>query len=213
MQNKKINTHNSLDKVDYFNGSASIYDKDSGLNIIKIISGDYYVSKDPKDVFVTILGSCISACIYDEVLKIGGMNHFLLPGDGTTENARFGSFAMELTINDMLKLGSSKRRMKVKLYGGANVLATNSSRIGDKNIEFIKHFVKNEQLNIVEQDLGGTLPRRLHFFPAAGVVEMRKIEKQYNKQVIEEENSYANKLNKQKTAEAASDDDDDIELF
>lgn len=198
---------NDIANQDYFSGQNHFYDKNSNMNVIKIISGDFYVSEKPNDVLITILGSCISACVRDPITKIGGMNHFLLPGDNSNECTRFGAFAMEMLINEILKNGGRKDRLELKLFGGANVITTSTTKIGDKNIEFIREYTKNENLTVLTEDLGGTAPRRIHYYPNTGRVMMKKVQKDDDKKIIAEEQDYASKLKKETKS------DGDIELF
>jgi len=138
-----------------------------------VVQGEYRVSRDETVILSTVLGSCVSACIFDTVAKIGGMNHFLLPGDtsaGSTE-LKYGAMAMELLINDMLKAGARRPNMKVKLFGGARVSSAFSD-IGDKNVVFATSYMKREGFEVVAQSLGGKQARRLHFRPTTGAARL-----------------------------------------
>ncbi|HAP43347.1 MAG: hypothetical protein A2087_09420 [Spirochaetes bacterium GWD1_61_31] len=128
-----------------------------------------------KAVLQTLLGSCVAACLYDERAKVAGMNHFLLANSRyarslpltVTEAGRYGINAMEMLINDMLKLGAEKRRMKAKVFGAGNVVFGISSDnflcVGDVNGRFIREFLKTEGIPLVSEDLGGELGRVIHF--------------------------------------------------
>jgi len=184
--------------VDYYNGGKNIYDPASGIDIVKIFSGDSYVSTKPNEMLVTILGSCVAACIRDPIAGVGGMNHFLLPGNETTVPElsaanRYGVFAMESLINGILKAGGRKDRLEVKVFGGGNVI-NNSIRIGSKNAAFIRDFLKAEGLKIVSEDLEGDLPRRIHYYPDTGKVMMRKLKRKEDMRVVEEEKKYTQTL-------------------
>lgn len=171
------------------------YDTVSGHRVVKLLSGDYYVSIDGNEVLATILGSCVAACVRDPVLGIGGMNHFLLPGgEGECwqlngESTRYGTFAMESLINGILRAGGQKERLEVKVFGGGNVIR-NSSRIGSKNAAFVREYLHSEGLRILSEDLEGDLPRRIHFFPATGRVMMRKLYRKEDLSVVEAETKY-----------------------
>lgn len=184
------------------------FDPQTGLHVVKIFSGDWYVSTQKNEMLATILGSCVSACIRDPYAGIGGMNHFLLPGDGSIsqlgEAARYGGFAMESLINGILKAGGRKDRLEVKVFGGGNVI-NNSQRIGSKNAAFIRSFLKQEGIPIVSEDLEGDLPRRIHYFPDTGKVLMRKLSAK-DQTVIEEENRYRSRI-------SAKPVEGDIDLF
>lgn len=168
-------------------------------HVIKLFSGDCYVTDKPKSMLVTILGSCISACIRDPQNGIGGMNHFLLPhGEHrdiahTQEATRYGAYAMEQLINGIIKLGGSKGRLEVKLFGGGNVIKSNTL-IGHRNVEFVKDFMKKEGLLIAGSDLGGDYPRRIHYFTDTGKVMMRNLQRKEDLAVVEEEKRFAASL-------------------
>jgi chemotaxis protein CheD len=172
-------------------------------NTVTLFSGDYYVSSNPNDMLVTILGSCISACICDPIAKVGGMNHFLLPGNDAIvdsakagDAARYGVFAMEKLINGILCAGGRKDRLEVKVFGGGNVI-NNSMRIGSKNAAFVRSFLAAEGLPIHSEDLEEDLPRRVHYFPSTGRAMMRKLRRKDDMKVVEEEARYQKKISSQ----------------
>lgn len=138
--------------------------------IAQILPGEYYVSTHPE-VIATVLGSCISVCIRDVRLPLGGMNHFMLPDlpQGVTDSdaLRYGSAAMERLVNELLKHGGDRRRLEAKVFGGGRVLA-GVSDIGRRNIEFVYRYLADEGTPIVAQDVGGTVARRVRFEPATG---------------------------------------------
>lgn len=140
--------------------------------IVSVIQGEYAVSSDPHVAMSTVLGSCIAACIFDPVKRVGGMNHFLLPearsGDG--QNVKYGAFLMELLINDLLKHGAERHRMKVKLVGGAQ-MSKFLGDIGQKNIAFARRYLESEGMPVEWESLGGLQARRIHFFPTTGVLQ------------------------------------------
>lgn len=144
-----------------------------GLRHVGIIQGERGVSADPQVMYTTVLGSCVSACLYDPEAKVGGINHFLLaepqPGqiiDAATAH-RYGVHAMELLINDMLRLGARRDRLRAHLYGGANLHA-GMRAIGSDNAAFAVRFLQQDRIPLVVQDLGGTSARRVDFQPAVG---------------------------------------------
>ncbi|MFN7902588.1 MAG: chemoreceptor glutamine deamidase CheD [Holosporales bacterium] len=147
--------------------------------VIKIISGEWHVCTQPGEMLVTILGSCIAACIRDPFCGVGGMNHFLLPGEEGSDNkisesTRYGVFAMETLINSILNAGGRKDRLEVKVFGGGNVLR-NSTRIGSKNAAFIRQFLKKEGYTIACEDMEGDTPRKVHYYPHTGKVMLRRL--------------------------------------
>lgn len=195
-------------------GPERYFDKIENRNVVKIYSGGYYASegRDANEMIATVLGSCIACCLYDPDIKIGGMNHFLLPGDGSASqsSARFGVNAMELLINDMLKRGAKKNNMLVKIFGGANMLE-GMSRVGDKNISFIKDFLTAEKLRIISEDVGGTASRRLHFYPYDGKALVRKVaQDKEQEQLMQREKEYMASIAKVVVAKPA---EDDVTLF
>lgn len=180
----------------YLHGEKRYFDEAEGLSVVKLISGDCYISTG-GEMLTTILGSCISACIRDPYARIGGMNHFLLPGNGSanqcSEGARYGVFAMESLINGILKRGGHKQRLEVKIFGGGNVMQ-HAGRIGSMNAVFIRDFLQKEGLPIAMEDLGGDLPRRVHYYPDTGKVMLRRLKRREDMAVIEAENLYRRSL-------------------
>ena len=193
-----------------------IYDGRFPHKVAQILPGDYYVSKTPM-VAYTVLGSCISACILDPVTKIGGMNHFMLPspkGDGRHdswgESARYGNYAMEMLINEIMKRGGQKDRLEVKIFGGAK-LYESSNNVGLNNIKFALNFIKTEGLNLLKHDTGDLYPRKIYYFTETGRVLMKKITRMRNSTVLEREKEYEMQLQKKKDEAAAA--VDDVTLF
>jgi chemotaxis protein CheD len=142
------------------------------VTCIHVVQGDYAVSDRANTVLTTILGSCVSTCISDPVAGVGGMNHFLLPGNtsGDTQSIRYGLYAMELLINGLLKMGASKNRLSAKLFGGAS-MSDGFGRIGEANGKFALEFLANEGIPCVAQSLGGTNARRIRFTPTTGYAQ------------------------------------------
>lgn len=145
----------------------------SGNRIEPVIQGEYRVSRDPEIVLSTVLGSCVSACIFDPAARVGGMNHFLLPGceGSNASELKYGAMAMELLINELLKSGAARSRLRVKLFGGARVSASFSD-IGEKNVIFARAYIQREGFQVVAESLGGHQARRLHFRPATGAARL-----------------------------------------
>jgi chemotaxis protein CheD len=185
---------NGLQVSEYIQGKRRYYHAQMGINVVKIFAGDCQVSDREDEIMATILGSCVSACIRDPDIHIGGMNHFLLPGDARTtektgEAARYGVCAMEGLINRILKAGGRKDRLEIKVFGGGNVLH-NSARIGSMNSQFIREFLRNEGLRIAAEDLEGELPRSVHYYPVTGKVMIRYLHRQEDLVIMEEEARY-----------------------
>lgn len=136
--------------------------------IVHVVQGEYVVVDDPEVVLTTILGSCVAACIWDPGAAVGGMNHFLLPGDADSgDSMKFGVNSMELLINGLLQKGAMRSRLQAKLFGGAQVVA-NLSDIGARNAEFGERFLRMEGIPCVGQSLGGDRARRIRFWPTTG---------------------------------------------
>lgn len=182
-----------LQVSEYFSGKKRFHDDTEDVDVVKIFAGDWYVSTRKDEMLATILGSCVSACIRDPIVRVGGMNHFLLPGSDNdahmSDSARYGMFAMESLINGILKAGGQKSRFEVKVFGGGNVI-NNSARIGSKNARFIRDFLRNEGFSITSEDLEGEYPRRLHYYPHSGKVMMRQLKRKDDMLVVEEEKRY-----------------------
>lgn len=133
-----------------------------------VVQGDFIVTGESGIVLTTILGSCVATCLWDPVAAVGGMNHFLLPGEaGAGDGVRYGVNAMELLVNGLLKQGALRGRLQAKLFGGASVVQ-GLSDIGAKNCEFARRFLATEGIPCVGQSLGGTRARRIRFWPKTG---------------------------------------------
>lgn len=167
--------------------------------VTTLYSGEYYVTNHTHEMIVTILGSCVAACMYDPIAKIGGMNHFLLPDVNSAatgniaDSARYGVFAMEQLINGIMNMGGVKRRLEVKVFGGGNVI-NNSAMIGSKNVAFVKKFLASENLKITSSDLGGDYPRRVRFYPDTGKAMMLRLQRKDDLKVVDEEKQFASRL-------------------
>ena len=172
------------------------YDRHFDKEAVKILPGEYYVTTSDK-LIVTVLGSCVAVCIRDKLTRCGGMNHFLLPNDGSgqsgllTESARYGVYAMEILINHLFKLGANKNRLEAKVFGGGNVLrGLTLNNVGQRNAEFVLDYLHNEGIPILAQDLLDEYPRKVYFFPDTGKVMVRKIKSVHNTTIIDRESEY-----------------------
>ncbi len=188
------------------------FDRQFGSEAAKILPGEYYVTARDM-VLVTVLGSCVSACVRDPKTGIGGMNHFMLPESGgdahdpLSSSARYGSYAMEVLINQLVKLGASRTRLEAKVFGGASVLrGFTTVQVGALNSEFVLDYLHTERIRVVAEDLQGLYPRKVYFFPATGRVMVRKLKSVHNNTIIERERDYGRRL---KSTEIAG----DVELF
>lgn len=159
-------------------GEASFFYADHHFqyDAVKVLPGEYFVST--QDVMVmTVLGSCIAACIWDGRIRAGGMNHFMLPeGDGADGGGRYGSYAMELLINHLLKLGARRESMQAKVFGGAQVMAGFSSmNVGERNTRFVLDYLATERIPVVSQDVLDIHPRKVCFFPTSGKALVKRL--------------------------------------
>jgi chemotaxis protein CheD len=151
--------------------------------LITIHPGEYFATKDDT-IISTVLGSCVAVGIFDEGARMGGLNHFMLPGEGAkidlirSPNAKYGMYAMELLINDLMKLGARKSALKSKVFGGGSVLrfaGGDGSRIAENNIEFAFEYLRKEGIPILSSDVGGIEPRKIFFFARTGKVLLKRI--------------------------------------
>lgn len=182
---------------DYFGGSRRYFDAALGATVVNVHAGDCFVTDNPDEIAATVLGSCISACIRDPIVKVGGMNHFLLPGNTQEQDTmRFGAFAMEQLINAILKRGGRRERLEIKLFGGGNVIAS-SALIGTKNIQFVHEYLEMEELRITGEDVGGTWPRKVRYWPVTGKAQMLKLRREEDyKNIQTEETRYTDSVAK-----------------
>ncbi|MCQ8783924.1 chemotaxis protein CheD [Mangrovibrevibacter kandeliae] len=136
---------------------------------INIIQGEWKVESAPDVCLTTLLGSCVAACIRDPEVGVGGMNHFLLPGEGGggSRSESYGLYLMEVLINGLLKKGARRNHLEAKLFGGARTV-DGLSDVGAKNAAWAKSFLLNEGINYVGGDLGGDRGRRIEYWPNSG---------------------------------------------
>jgi len=177
----------------------------------KVLPGEFYVSKN-DELISTVLGSCIAACVYDEGLGIGGMNHFMLPvekgcdpSNAHSLNCRYGNWAMEFLINEILKNGAAKRNLKVKLFGGGKIIRSMTD-IGLGNIRFARAYLQEEGLELASHDVGGPWPRKVIFSPQTGKVQVKKLREMHSATIEKREVRYLHNIEEQ-------DSKTDIELF
>ncbi len=194
---------------------SRFWDKRHNTYSAKILPGEYYVSMH-GELISTVLGSCISACIRDVKMGIGGMNHFMLPMGCEDEHAgkmhltsatRYGNFAMEMLINEILKAGGRRKNLEVKLFGGGRVLASMTKiDIGNKNINFVHEYLREEGLEISREDTGDIYPRKVLFFADTGKVRVKKLRNIHNDTIKKREEKYRKSIDEKPVQ-------GDIELF
>lgn len=159
-------------------GEASFFffDHHFQSDAVKVLPGEYFVSNQDI-VIMTVLGSCIAACIWDPKVSVGGMNHFMLPeGDSADTSGRYGSYAMELLINEMIKLGARRESMQAKVFGGGQVMAGfTTMNVGERNTRFVLDYLHTERITIVSKDVLDIYPRKVVFFPTTGKAMVKKL--------------------------------------
>jgi chemotaxis protein CheD len=185
-----------------FTDAPRFWERDTGRWTVKLLPGECYVTRQDEAI-VTVLGSCISACIRDPDTGLGGMNHFMLPdrresfsgnpATGFNEINRYGCFAMESLINHLARHGAQRKRLELKVFGGGRILKPMID-IGARNIAFIHSWARTEGVRLASQDLGGIQPRKLVYFPATGRARVLKLPAIENRGVADRELSYLEHL-------------------
>lgn len=203
--------HNFKPVFSGFEHVKRYWDRQREIVVAKILPGEFYVTKQNESIS-TVLGSCISACIYDAKMGVGGMNHFMLPikaghADDFTDalSCRYGNWAMEFLINEVLKNGGSKQNLRVKLFGGGKIISSMTD-VGEGNIRFASQYLKQEGLVIESHDVGGPWPRKVLFNPTTGKAHVKKLRSMHNDTIKEREYRYLTEIEQQ-------DSHTDIELF
>jgi chemotaxis protein CheD len=188
----------SIDKaLPGFENINRYWDLTHKMPVAKILPGEYYVTIH-DEIITTVLGSCVSACVWDTVLKVGGMNHFMLPlsdngawggSELLSTSTRYGNFAMEHMINDILAHGGNRRNLAIKIFGGGKIIS-DMSNIGNKNIEFVHNYINDEGLKLLGEDTGDIYPRKVVFYPLSGRVRIKKLKNLHNDTIIQREKAY-----------------------
>lgn len=193
--------------------ASRYFDSRLGRQVVKVLPGKHHVTRDPDEVVATTLGSCVSACVRDPAIGVGGLNHFMLPGDPKSLDwshpnmeMRYGQNAMERLINDILREGGRRERLEIKVFGGGNVMGRNLD-VGDRNVAFVRAYLAEEGFRIAAEDLGGDWPRRILYDPQTGKVDRLLLRRDADRAVVDEEAAHRSVL-RQKGVQAGS-----IELF
>ncbi|GAA3982188.1 chemoreceptor glutamine deamidase CheD [Comamonas faecalis] len=159
-------------------GEASFFFFDHHFqhNAVKILPGEYFVANQNM-VIMTVLGSCIAACLWDSRMRVGGMNHFMLPeGDSSDTSGRYGSYAMELLINEMMKLGARRETLQAKIFGGGAVMANfTTMNVGERNTRFVQDYLATERIPIIAEDVLDIHPRKVVYFPVTGKAMVKRL--------------------------------------
>lgn len=171
-------------------GEASFFYHDHHFqyNAVKVLPGEYFVTGENM-VICTVLGSCIAACLWDRNLNIGGMNHFMLPeGDSNDVSGRYGSYAMEVLINEMIKLGARRESMQAKIFGGGQVMANfTTMNVGERNTDFVTQYLHTERIPIVSEDVLDIYPRKVVYFPMTGKAMVKRLAHAHPEALVEQE--------------------------
>jgi chemotaxis protein CheD len=192
-----------LPSLPQFEHIARHWDEEHRCFAARLLPGEYYVTRNGEMV-TTVLGSCVSACVRDSRLRIGGMNHFMLPLDGSRGTSawgaaasaatRYGNVAMERLINDILKLGGRREDLELKLVGGGRVLSEMTTDIGARNIAFVREYVRDEGFNVLGEDLGDVFARKVVYFPESGRIRVRKLNAHSDRSLAQRERQYLTEL-------------------
>ena len=207
--NRAMHTHKDYEEV----LSPNLYfDRNFEIEAVKILPGEYYVTA--RDMaLVTVLGSCVAACIHDRTLGIGGMNHFMLPddrrdgGDILSPSARYGVYAMEIMINELLKMGAKRGNLEAKVFGGGSVVrGLTVNPVGESNAAFVTGYLRTENIAVAAQDMLDIYPRKIYYFPRSRQVMVKRLRGMHNDTIIEREQAYSARLQKVSV-------EGDVELF
>jgi chemotaxis protein CheD len=175
---------------------------------VQILPGEFYVTEN-DEVIATVLGSCVSTCIRDRRTGLGGMNHFMLPEDprrdARGDALRYGCFALERLINELIKRGAEREQLQIKVFGGGQVIAAMSD-IGRSNVEFVRNYLRDEGLTADVEDVGGPWARRLRFYPSNGKVLVKHLPMGEAAKVRSQEDEFREKLKSERQA-------GEVELF
>ena len=157
-------------------GEASFFYMDNHFRseAVKVLPGEFFVH-DEDILIMTTLGSCIAACLWDREKRVGGMNHFMLP-EGTGDSGRYGSYAMDLLIGELVKRGANRSTMEAKVFGGGAVVeGMNSMNVGQRNTHFVMDYLRTERIPVVSKDVMEIYPRKVCFLPASGKAMVKRL--------------------------------------
>jgi len=216
-----LNRRRKQDEPTALPGFESIkryWDAKNTIYSAKILPGEYYVTRNDNEAIVTVLGSCVSACISDRINSVGGMNHFMLPQDNsgdaglghwhandTSSSTRYGNFAMEHLINEILKNGGKRENLELKVFGGGQIM-NDAADIGQRNIAFINDYINTEALRLISEDVADIYPRKIMYYPLSGRARVKKLKSLHNSTVAERENTYMSSIKQEPEA-------GDVDLF
>jgi chemotaxis protein CheD len=175
----------------------------------QILPGEFYVTTRPNEIITTVLGSCVAACIRDPIMSVGGMNHFMLPeapsGHPDGASARYGGYAIERLINEILKHGGRRNELELKIFGGGRIIE-GLSDIGESNISFVRNYADAEGIAIVAEDVGARFARRVRYHAHSGHVAVKRLPMLEAREVVSKEQQLRQRLAQQAKG-------GDVELF
>ncbi|HSN31598.1 MAG TPA: chemoreceptor glutamine deamidase CheD [Ideonella sp.] len=182
-------------------GEASFFFRDPHFDAdaVKVLPGEWFVH-DEDIAVLTTLGSCIAACLRDRHARVGGMNHFMLPDAESPRDGgrlgdaggRYGAWAMELLINELLRRGAGRATLEAKVFGGGRVVAgMRQTNVGARNTAFVLEYLRTERIPVVARDVGGVHPRRVCFLPASGRALVRRLAPAHAGEVLQAERAAA----------------------
>jgi chemotaxis protein CheD len=170
------------------------HDPAFGLEAVKLMPGEYFVHDGDDLLLTTVLGSCVAACLVDRARGLGGMNHFMLPDGGSA--GRYGAFAMELLINEMMKRGARRERLEAKIFGGGQVMRTFTTiNIGEQNVRFVEQFLQAERIPLVSRDVLGVHPRKVCLFAGSGRALVKKLADSQLDAIASQETVFRGRIN------------------
>lgn len=176
-------------------GEASFFyfDAHFRFDAVKVLPGEYFVH-DEEILITTTLGSCIAACLWDRQRRIGGMNHFMLP-EGSADGSgagRYGAYAMELLINEMIRRGASRTTMEAKVFGGGAVISgMHTINVGERNTQFVLDYLRTERIPVVSKDVLDVCPRKVCFLPETGKAMVKRLASTHVEALVAQERAAA----------------------
>lgn len=186
------------------------YDNYFKIDTVKILPGEYYATARPM-MIVTVLGSCVAACIRDKTSNIGGMNHFMLPfqndfGEAAGNMAIYGDYAMEVLIKQLLDMGAQRKHLEAKIFGGGNLLkAVTADRVGERNAAFVRKYLNQQKIPVLAEDLLGEHSRKIYFLPEQGTVRVKKLIRLHNDTIIQREQEHRQRMWEEEKARSTVD--------
>lgn len=175
------------------------YDNQFKIDTVKILPGEYYATARPM-MIVTVLGSCVAACVRDKANGVGGMNHFMLPFPIDSDcmannNASYGEYAMEVLIKQLLEMGAQRQNLEAKIFGGASMLKSMAKdKVGERNAAFVRRYLNQEKIPILAEDVLAAHSRKVYFFPESGLVKVKKLVRLHNDTIIQREQAHRKRM-------------------